>query len=353
MKSALRIGSWRYSLLTRRLASALLWCAVMLFLTSGIQADQAQYFYDELGRLVGVVDGQNNAAVYNYDEVGNLLSIQRFGTNGGAVGIFLIAPGSSLVDKPVEIRGFGFTNPPSSNQVSFNGTSALVLSGTSSSIIATVPSGATTGLVTVTNSNGSANSPQAFTVLVPPIITGIDPMKAAQGTTARILIKGFNLKTATSIGFTQTGLTATIQSGGADDTLPVNVSVSGSVPVGSYAFSVTTPTGTAQSGTVRITVTPPQPGFSVTKVVTIQMPLNTSVPATGKPIGPSASTTVPTSVQMPLNTAVPQSAAPSGVSSSTTTPITVQTPLSTTVPAAIAPTGQSFDVSPVTTVGMP
>ena len=40
--------------------------------------DQAQYFYDELGRLVGVVDGQGNAAVYNYDAVGNLLSIQRF-----------------------------------------------------------------------------------------------------------------------------------------------------------------------------------------------------------------------------------------------------------------------------------
>jgi YD repeat-containing protein len=56
-------------------------------------ADQAQYFYppsqtesasagcaqstgrlhDELGRLVGVVDGSGNAAVYVYDEVGNLL----------------------------------------------------------------------------------------------------------------------------------------------------------------------------------------------------------------------------------------------------------------------------------------
>lgn len=41
-------------------------------------ADTAQYFYDELGRLVGVVDGQGNAAVYNYEDVGNLLSIRRF-----------------------------------------------------------------------------------------------------------------------------------------------------------------------------------------------------------------------------------------------------------------------------------
>jgi len=38
-------------------------------------ADTAQYFYDELGRLVGVVDGQGNTARYVYDEVGNLLSI--------------------------------------------------------------------------------------------------------------------------------------------------------------------------------------------------------------------------------------------------------------------------------------
>jgi YD repeat-containing protein len=30
-----------------------------------MHAEQAQYFYDELGRLVGVVDSQGNAAVYN------------------------------------------------------------------------------------------------------------------------------------------------------------------------------------------------------------------------------------------------------------------------------------------------
>jgi len=42
-----------------------------------ISADQAQYFYDELGRLVGVIDGQGNIASYEYDAVGNLLSISR------------------------------------------------------------------------------------------------------------------------------------------------------------------------------------------------------------------------------------------------------------------------------------
>ena len=41
----------------------------MLFMPAVPHADQAQYFYDELGRLVGVVDGSGNAAVYVYDEV--------------------------------------------------------------------------------------------------------------------------------------------------------------------------------------------------------------------------------------------------------------------------------------------
>ena len=40
-------------------------------------ADTAQYFYDPLGRLIAVVDGQGSIAAYQYDRVGNLLSISR------------------------------------------------------------------------------------------------------------------------------------------------------------------------------------------------------------------------------------------------------------------------------------
>jgi YD repeat-containing protein len=46
-------------------------------------ADQAQYIYDDLGRLSQVIDGQGNVATYQYDAVGNLLSITR---NTGGVG---------------------------------------------------------------------------------------------------------------------------------------------------------------------------------------------------------------------------------------------------------------------------
>jgi YD repeat-containing protein len=345
-----------YSTLRLRVISqCMVVCLGLVFFAvpAWLPADTAQYYYDELGRLVGVVNEQGEAAVYNYDAVGNLLSIQRFTSSSGSIGLFLVTPGSSLVNKPVEIRGFGFTTPPSSNQVSFNGTTASVVSGTAASLVVTVPSGASTGPVTVTNMNGVATSPQAFTVLVPPIVTGIDPLKVPQGITSRLAIKGFNLKAASSVQFTQTGLTATIQSGATDDVLPINVVVTGAVPPGSYPFSITTPSGTAQSGTIQVTVTLPVPGFNTTKLLTIKMPLNTSVPATSQPSGPAASTTKTTTVQMPLNTTVPAASAPVGPSSSTTPATTVQMPLATTLPATGAPVGPSFDVSPVTSVGMP
>ena len=175
---------------------ALVLAAGLLCDVRSLTADQAQYFYDELGRLIGVVNGQGDAAVYNYDAVGNLLKIDRFTTTSGSIGIFVVTPGSSLVNKPVEIGGFGFTTPPLSNQVSFNGTAATVISGTASSLVVTIPTDATTGPVTVTNANGIATSPQAFKVLVPPIVTGVSPAAVPQGVSSRVTIQGFHLSTA-------------------------------------------------------------------------------------------------------------------------------------------------------------
>jgi YD repeat-containing protein len=55
-------------------------------------ADQAQYIYDDLGRLSQVIDGQGNVATYNYDAVGNLLSITRSTGGVGAPTITAIMP---------------------------------------------------------------------------------------------------------------------------------------------------------------------------------------------------------------------------------------------------------------------
>lgn len=257
-------------------------------------ADQAQHVYDELGRLVGVVDGTGTVAVYNYDAVGNLLAIERFTPAGTGIGIFLLAPTRALVGATVQMHGFGFDPTPGNNQVTFNGTAATVVSATSTTLIATVPSGATSGTVTVTNANGTATGPQPFTVLVPPIVTGLTPSRAAQGTTSQLVIAGFNLADATAVTFTQSGLSATVLAGATATTLPITVSVGAAVPAGSYPFSVVSPAGTAQSGTVTVTVTTPVPSLSL-NTDSVFLPF----PAQTPPSGSSMSVAPPVSVSMP------------------------------------------------------
>jgi len=273
---------------------ASLWLAAALICPNLLSADQAQYFYDELGRLVGVVDGQGNAAVYNYDEVGNLLSIQRFTSGATGIGIFVVAPGRARASTNVTIKGFGFTTPPSTNQVAFNSTAATVVSATSTSIVATVPSGATTGPVTVTNANGTATSPQAFTVLVPPIISGVQPSTVPKGASTQLTIEGFNLANASSVTFQQSGMTASIVPGGTSQNLLVNLTVAGTVPENTYTFSVATPVGTTQSGSVTVRVAPAQPSFGNARV-SVFKPLPTNTP----PAGSSMSVAPPSSVSMP------------------------------------------------------
>jgi len=114
-----------------------------------------------------------------------------------------------------------------------------------------------------------------------------------------VYIEGFNLQGASSVQFVQSGLTATIQPGGTASILPINLAITAAVPNGSYPFSVTTPGGTAQSGSVTISVTNAVPSFTPTAVLTIQMPLNTTVPATQAPTGATFDVSHPTTVQMP------------------------------------------------------
>lgn len=287
MKANGLITSFSRLTLTLVVAALLLWPA-------SVAGDQAQYFYDELGRLVAVVDSAGHVAVYVYDEVGNLLRIDRPGTGGQQIGIFFLTPGKALVNTNVTIRGFGFSATPTANEVKFNGVTATVVSATTDTLVATVPTSATTGPVTVTNTNGTATSPQMFIVLVPPIITAIDPALVPQGATTQTTIAGFNLLAATSVTFTQSGLTATIRPGVTANSLPINVIVAATVPTGLYAFSVTTPGGTAQSGTVQVTVTTAVPSFGVGKLSVFR-----PFPAQTPPSGPTFTVAPPLSISMP------------------------------------------------------
>ncbi len=69
------------------------------------------YVYDDLNRLVAVIDAQGNAATYTYDPVGNLLRVDRFDAaqQPGPVRITLVTPTAGRVGTQVQIFGTGFS----------------------------------------------------------------------------------------------------------------------------------------------------------------------------------------------------------------------------------------------------
>lgn len=74
------------------------------------------------------------------------------------------SPTSAAIGATVTITGQGFSSGNATNtQVKFNGTTATFTIVSDTSISATVPSGATTGAITVTNPNGAGTGP-SFTV---------------------------------------------------------------------------------------------------------------------------------------------------------------------------------------------
>jgi YD repeat-containing protein len=228
--------------------------------TSGIT-----YVYDELGRLVGVVDPASDTAVYSYDAVGNLLGIARFGSSTASIIDF--QPKSGPVATTVTIQGTGFSPTPSSNTVTFNGLSATITSATAMTLVVTVPSGASTGTIAVTSPAGSATSTSAFTVTATdgsPAITTFSPTVGAPGTA--VTISGVNFESAPSsnkVSFyalspakaqvtsaTTTSLVAVVPSNAVSGPLTVSTpggtAVSSSdffVPAGGYSGSQVTFTG--------------------------------------------------------------------------------------------------------------
>lgn len=142
--------------------------AFLLVVALRAQAEQPviHYVYDDLGRLVGVVDQDGNAAIYTYDAVGNILAIERHNVADmpGAVAITLVAPSKGEVGTAVSIFGRGFSPDPVQNTVSFNGATATVTAATTNSLTTSVPLGALTGPIAVTTPLGAATSPEPFTV---------------------------------------------------------------------------------------------------------------------------------------------------------------------------------------------
>jgi YD repeat-containing protein len=213
----------------------------LLLCSSVLYGQTIRYIYDELGRLVGVIDTNGDAATYHYDAVGNLLSITR--DNAGGVSVIEFTPNAGAVGTAVTIHGIGFSATPSQNTVTFNGTGATVSAATTTSLSVTVPAGATTGAIAVTSPNGSDSSATSFVVgsAAAPTITGFTPSIGVAGTA--ITITGTNFDAVLPNNRIALNLRSAWATAGSSTSIDTKVPVAAA----SGRLSVTTFTGVAVS----------------------------------------------------------------------------------------------------------
>ena len=152
-------------------------------------------------------------------------------------------PPTGPVKQLVTITGVGFN---AGSKVSFNGTASTSVTFVSATDLqATVPTGATTGLLSVTNSTapvGTASSVAKFTVTpsIPPSISSFTPTSGITGST--VTITGAHLTDAGKVMFGTRGTKFTVNS---------DTQITATVPNGAAAgdISVTTVVGTGTSTT--------------------------------------------------------------------------------------------------------
>jgi uncharacterized repeat protein (TIGR03803 family) len=195
--------------------------------TSGLVYGEARF--GGTGTLGGCAGTAACGTAFSWSEPG-LTPFVRTLTNSGKVG------------KTVEVLGQGFTG---ATAVSFNGKPATFTVASATYLTATIPAGATTGLVRVVTPGGTLSSNQKFRVT--PQITSFTPPSGP--VTTAVTITGVSLTGATKVSFG--GVAAT--------TFTVNsdTQVTATVPTGAKTgkIAITTPGGTASSAT-NFTVTP-------------------------------------------------------------------------------------------------
>jgi uncharacterized repeat protein (TIGR03803 family) len=113
------------------------------------------------GRLY--VTLQNNGGENSEDvQDQGAISVLNLGLNSPAPGAFEFTPTKGLVGAKITLRGSAFVG---TTAVTFNGKSAASVVDASGYITATVPAGATSGTISVTNAGGTTTSKSSFTVL--------------------------------------------------------------------------------------------------------------------------------------------------------------------------------------------
>jgi YD repeat-containing protein len=157
----------------------------------------AQYTYDQRGRLTGVTESDGSTVTYTYDANGNILSITRTSATLPLT-LSTFSPSSGPVGASITIHGTGFNPVAGQNAVTLNGQSAPVTFANATTIVATVPAGATSGLIAVTTAGNIATSTAPFGVTTLQI-TGFTPKIGPVGTVVVIDGAGFDQTPANNV----------------------------------------------------------------------------------------------------------------------------------------------------------
>jgi cysteine-rich repeat protein len=172
--------------------------------------------------------------------------------------ITLFTPASGAAGTEVTVYGLNFDPRPFATGVAFNGTpaGAVAVQDTGASLTATVPSGATSGPITVTTGVGSASTAGLahpdFQVSDVPVILGFFPASGESG--QKVYLFGRSLRNTLAVTFT----------GGAVASPPFDVTVDGAgtailarVPSGAATGPIAVGTPSGAGSTAALEPTPP------------------------------------------------------------------------------------------------
>lgn len=220
------------------------------------------------------------------------------------------SPTSGVAGDTITITGTGFDPFYQHNTVKFNGMQATVTAGSTTSLTVTVPAGAATGRITVTNTmsqllNKTGTSATSFTVNTAtgggtttpavPTITGFSPASGVIGTTITITGTNFGAAPASSgvkydVKFN--GVQASILGVG---TTTMTVTVPSGVTTG--PITITTTTGTVTSAT-SFTVNTATSGGATTPVIAAGTKLGGAIQGTTLSLSAAVSTIAGTAGSM-------------------------------------------------------
>jgi subtilase family serine protease len=239
------------------LAAPLIGAVYALAGVGGTSDYPSSYPYAHTSSLYDVTSGSNGSCGLSYlctgkvgydgpTGLGTPNGTTAFASGGGGGGgsaptVTSFSPTSGPVGTSVVISGTNFTGVTA---VKFHGTSATTYTVNSSvQITATVPSGATSGTISVSNGSGTGTSSSSFTVTTgggsAPTITSFSPTFGFTGTKVTINGTGFTGTTSVKLGSTSASFTV-------NSATRITATVP-SMLRGNYKWQVTTPNGTATS----------------------------------------------------------------------------------------------------------